>query len=363
MGGEPEKPQNAYLLAMTLPSFNRVSFEDKVVFTRQLATMLESGIHLVQALGIVRQQVRNQHFIVVLNRIEAGLQEGVSLSSNLAKFPDIFDRVYLNVVRSGEASGQLDNVLKELANKLERESDFRSKIRNALIYPTFILVVMIGVAILATVKIIPQLEAVFTESAIPLPISTKLIIAISDLIIHRWPLMILILVGIVVVVQYFFRSSQGQLFIDHLQVFDPTGLSQKVLMARFARTLGMLLTAGVPIVEALNVVGDVMSNRYYEEALKTVALDLERGIPMSAPLSKDKLFPAYIAQMVLIGEQTGKIDQVLMGIAEHYEELTDSAFKTITTIFEPAVIVLIGISVGVLVFSIIVPIYQITQAQ
>lgn len=348
---------------MTLPSFNRISFQDKVVFTRQLATMLESGIHLTQALGIVRQQVRNQYFISVINRIETGLQEGVSLSNNLAKFPNIFDRVYLNVVRAGEASGQLDKVLKELANQLEQEGEFKNKIRNALIYPTFIMVAMIGVAILTTVKIIPQLEQVFTESAVELPVSTKVVIFISNLIIHRWFLIILVLIGIIVFVQYFLRSSQGQLLIDHLQVIDPTGLSQKVLMARFTRTLGMLLTAGVPIVEALHIVADVMSNRYYAQALNTVALDLERGIPMSSPLSKDTIFPAYIAQMVLIGEQTGKIDQVLMGIAKHYEELTDTAFKTITTIFEPVVIVLIGIGVGVLVFSIIVPIYQITQAQ
>lgn len=348
---------------MTLSLLNRVGFEDRVTFTRQLATMLDSGIHLVQALGIVRQQIKSPYFSSVISRVEQGLQEGVSLSNNLAKFPNVFNRVYLNVVRSGEASGQLDKVLKELALQLEQEASFRSKIRNAMIYPLFIIAAMIGVAILTAVRIIPQLEQVFRESNIEIPWTTQLIISTANLLINQWLIIIIMLGVLLLLARLFLRSVQGQLMLNRLQLSDPSGLSQKVLMARFTRTLGMLLSAGVPIVEALQIVAEVMGNQYYRQSLQKVAIELERGIPMSVPLAKEKLYPPYVAQMMLIGEQTGKLDQVLAGMARHFEEQTDNSLKTITTLFEPVVIVLIGIAVGFMVFSIIVPIYQVTQAQ
>lgn len=350
------------MYSMILP-FNKVSNQDKVIFTRQLATMLDSGIHLVQALSIVRQQIKNKRFVAVIAAIEKGLEEGVSLSENLAKFPDVFNRVYLNVVRSGEASGQLDKVLRELATQLEQETSFRAKIRNAMIYPVFIIVAMIGVAILTAVRIIPQLEQVFLESNVEIPGTTKFIIAVANLFITRWPIIIVLVLGGIALARMFFRSLQGQLFLNRLQLSDPSGLSEKVLMARFTRTLGMLLGAGVPIVEALRIVAEVMGNQYYKVSLTKIAGELERGIPMSVPLAKDKLYPPYIAQMILIGEQTGKLDQVLQGIAKHFEELTDNNLKTITALFEPLIIVLIGIAVGFMVFSIIMPIYQVAQAQ
>lgn len=350
-------------MTLSVPFLQQVSFQDRVTFTRQLATMLDSGIHLVQALSIVRQQVRNAYFASVIERIEQGLQEGVSLSNNLSKFPGIFNRVYLNVVRSGEASGQLDKVLKELATQLEQEGSFRSKIRNAMIYPAFIVAAMIGVAILTAVRIIPQLEQVFAESNVEIPWTTQLIISSANLLINQWPIIIIMLGVLVFLARLFLRSLQGQLLINRFQLSDPSRLSQKVLMARFTRTLGMLLSAGVPIVEALQIVAEVMGNHYYKQSLQNIAVELERGIPMSVPLSREKLYPAYVAQMILIGEQTGKLDQVLQGMARHFEEQTDNSLKTMTTLFEPVVIVLIGIAVGFMVFSIIVPIYQVTQAQ
>jgi len=350
-------------MTVTIPFLKPVSTQDKVLFTRQMATMLDSGLHLTQALKIVRSQVRNAKFASVIEQIEQGLQEGVSLSGNLAKFPQVFNRVYLNVVRSGEASGQLDKVLNELATQLEQEVSFTSRIRNAMIYPVFIILAMIGVAILTAVRIIPQLEQVFIESNVEIPWTTKLVIASANFLIERWPFIIAVIIVLLVLVRFFLGSYQGQLLTNRLALSDPTGLAQKVLMARFTRTLGMLLGAGVPIVEALRIVAEVMGNEYHKQSLLKIAQELERGIPMSVPLARDKLFPPYIAQMVLVGEQTGKLDQVLTAMAKHFEELTENSLKTITTLFEPVVIVLIGIAVGFLVFSIIVPIYQVTQAQ
>lgn len=350
-------------MTLAVPFLNRVSIQDKAVFTKQLATMLDSGIHLVQSLGIVRSQVRNQYFASVIRDIESGLQEGVSLSNNLAKFPNIFDRVYLNVVRSGEASGQLDKVLRELATQLEQEEQFRAKIRNAMIYPLFIVAAMTGVAILTAVRIIPQLEQVFRESNVAIPWTTQLVISSANLLITRWPVLIILLAVLAGLARSFLRSVQGQLLLNRIQLSDPTGLSEKVLMARFSRTMGMLLEAGVPIVEALQIVAEVMGNIYYKQSLQRIARELERGIPMSVPLSKEKIYPSYLTQMVLIGEQTGKLDQVLIGMAKHFEELADNSLKSLTTLFEPVIIVLIGIGVGFMVFSIIVPIYQLTAAQ
>lgn len=348
---------------LTIPFLNRVSLKEMSFFTRQLSVMLTSGLQLAQSLAMVGNQTRNKYFAQVIDDLHGSLQQGVSLSTAIARYPNIFDRVYVNIVRSGESSGQLDQVLHDLAKQLERQEVFLGRLKGALIYPIFILAAMIVVAILMTVRIIPQLKPIFEEARVELPLATKVILGISDFLIHRWPYLVAAGLVLTVAMRLWLKSDQGELILDRLLVHDPTGLIRKIYLARFTRTLGMLVQAGVPIVDAVNIMSETVGNRVYQQVFKEVATELERGVPMSVPLARNRHIPAFISQMILVGEQTGKLDQVLISLADYLEEETEGGTKTLTALFEPVLIVILGIGVGFMVFAVIIPIYNIAQAQ
>lgn len=348
---------------LSIPFFNRVSLKEKSFFTRQLSVMLNSGLQLAQSLTIIHGQTKNKYFDNVIDHLHTMLERGVNFSTAIARYPNIFDRVYTNIIRSGETSGQLDKVLHDLAKQLEQQDIFRSRLKGALLYPAFILAVMVVVGIIVTVKIIPQLKPIFEEANVELPLATKVIIFISDFIINYWYAIIVAVVLLILIIRWWARSLQGQLIIDRLLIREPTGLILKIYLARFTRTLGMLMQAGVPIVDSVKIVADAIGNTVIQKSLQGVAGELERGVPMSVPLARDRNVPGFVSQMILVGEQTGKLDSVLMGLADYLEEETEGGMKTISTLFEPLLIVILGIGVGFMVFAVIIPIYSIAQAQ
>lgn len=341
--------------------FNRISVREKAFFAEQIGTMLQSGLHLTQAIEVMESQTKKPNFKEILKAVHNDLESGKMFSESLQNFPQVFDRVFVNMTKAGEASGRLDEVLIELSKQLNRQSGFASKIKSAMMYPVFVLVVMVGVAIFATVKIIPSLSSVFQESNVTLPASTKLVIGLSNFIIHFWYLVILIVFGLGGLIYFYLKTDAGRAKLDYLLTKEPSGLARKVYMARFCRTLGSLLKGGIPIIEAVNIVSETLNNIIIERSVKNIARELERGVPISQPIGRDPNFPPFLVQMVIVGEQTGRLDQVLLSLADYFETDADGSIKNLTALFEPVIIVIIAVGVGFLVFSIIMPIYSISQ--
>lgn len=339
----------------------RVSNKDIAMFAKETAVMIRSGLHLTQALTIIQKQVKNRYFKDVIESIESNIKEGNVLSQAMSKYPNVFDKVMINVVRAGEASGNLDKQLLEVGLQMENNLKFMSKIKGAMVYPMFILAAMVGIGILATVKIIPAIQGIITESGAALPVSTKIVLAISNFLIHQWYLVIFIGAAIIIGVWLFFKSPSGSYLKDRWLIMEPTGMAIRLYMVRFARTLGMLISSGVPIVAAIKIVSDVIDNQVFKGSLAKVASELERGIPISATLSQDKNFPEYVAQMLTVAEQTGQLDSVLTNLAQYYEDQANDKIGMVTALFEPLILVVIGIGVAFLVFSILVPIYNATM--
>lgn len=343
--------------------FQYVSVKEKVFLARQLATMISSGLEIDHAFKVLESQARKGYLKSVYRAIIDDLEQGNSLSFAISHYPKVFDPVFVAIIRSGESSGQLDKVLNQLADRLELTHDFNSRVRSALIYPAFIILVMIGIVIAMLIYVIPQLKSVFQESNIALPWTTATIVAISDFTVHYWWVELIVAILLATGAYFFFHSEKGGSLWDRVKINLPIAreLYIEIYMARFCRTMSMLINAGVPIMETIAISADVISNRVYYKSLKDIAGQVERGIPMSVPMQKDKNFPPLVSEMVAVGEQTGKMEMVLTKMGEFYEKETDSLVKGLSGLIEPAIIVIIAFGVGFLVFSIISPIYSIAN--
>ena len=339
----------------------RVSAKDKSFLVRQLATMLSSGLTLDKSLAVIIAQVKNNYLKQVLLIVLNDLEGGIAFSEALKKHPRIFDRVFVNVVISGEAIGKMSEVLLRLADQLEKENGFVSKIKGALYYPGFIIFTMIIMAGVMMVKVIPPLKEVFSEYNSQLPWTTRVLIGASDFMATYWLIFAIVFIGAIAYFMYFIKTNQGKKFIDFVAIHYTLNIGVAVYMARFARTLSMLIQAGTPIIEAIEITGEVMNNSIYQKVLTRVSDQVERGIPISVQLEKSKVFPLIIPQMIAVGEKTGELEHVLENLAVYYEEESDTKIKNLTSLFEPVIIVLIGIAVAFMVFSIIGPIYNIAQ--
>lgn len=343
--------------------YNHVSLKEKVFLARQMATMLGAGLAIDHCFKVMTSATANQYLKSVYNQIITDLEAGTSLSTAMSRWRKVFDPVFIAIIRSGESSGQLDKVLLQLADRLEMTEDFTSKIRSALFYPAFIIVTMIGIIVAMMIYVIPQLKSVFAESNVQLPWTTRTIIAISDFTVSYWWVELIVLILLIIAGFLFFRSNTGGSVWDRVKVRTP--LVQKlyidIYMARFCRTMSMLIAAGLPIMETLAITAQVIQNRIYTNSLKLIASQVERGIPMSVPMRQDQNFPSIVSEMMAVGEQTGKVETVLTKLADFYESETNSIIKGMAGLVEPVIILIIGLGVGFLVYAIIYPIYSIAQ--
>jgi type IV pilus assembly protein PilC len=347
-----------------LPFFNRVGLKEKTLFGRQLSTMIESGLTLAQSLRLLIKQSKKNTFQKILSSVLDDIQDGFSFSSSLAKYPEVFDTVFINVVRSGEATGKLETVLAQLATTMEKEVSVQSKIKGALFYPAFILLAMLGVALVMTTKVIPQLKEVFASSNQALPPQTILLLKMSDFLINDWWLAIILTVGGLIGLRAFLRAPIGVRFFSHyiLKVPIAGAIVEQTNMGRFGRLLGMLLGSGVPLLEALRLVRESFTNMDYKDGVADVAAQVERGVPMSVPISNNSIFPTMVGQMVAVGEQTGKMDEIMTRMAAYYESEVDAKISGFSTLIEPIIILVLGIGVAWLVTAILLPIYQISTS-
>lgn len=347
----------------SLKIFSGVSGRDRAFFARQLATMLASGLPINKAVGILASQAKQDRLATILSAIESDLETGASFSQAAAKHPEMFDRVFISVILAGEQVGRLADVLSQLAGQLERDVSFVSRVRGALAYPLFVVGAMGVVGTIMIITIVPQLEDIFREANAELPWTTSAILTLSRFLQQYWWLALLAIVGLVAFLVTYLRSKAGERILGKVMIHLPQGLGYDIYMARLTRTLGMLVQSGTPIIEALTVTSAVVDNVFYQELLLDAVEQVKRGVPLSVPLGRSPLIPAIVGQMVSVGEQTGRLDQILLNLAEYYEEEAGEKLKQISSLVEPLVIVVVGAGVGFLVYSILVPIYNIAQLQ
>lgn len=340
--------------------FNKVSLRELSLFTRSLSATISAGLPIVKALTVIKDQTDNEFFKGIIKDIIKRLEEGERFSSALSRYPKVFNRVYVASVQAAEASGKFDIVLEDLADTLEKDYKLDSSIKGALAYPLFIVFAMVITATILLIVVVPKIKTVFQESEITLPLATRMLIATGSFFADYWYLVLLILIGLIIWFRYFLKSPQGYIFYSKLLLKVPLikDLFVAVYMTRFTNTLGMLTQAGVPIVNAVKLVSYVVNNSVYSQILKRVAYQLERGVPMSLPLSKSKEFPAIVSQMIAVGEQTGKLEEILASLTKFYEEETNRKVTLASSLLEPILLIIVGAGVGVMVFSIIIPLYQ-----
>ena len=353
-------------LSITLFGGNKVKMNDLVMFTRQLSAMVGAGVPLLRALGSLESHAESPTLKKILTSIMKDVEAGAPLADALEKHPETFNSVYVNMVRAGEAAGILDDVLKRLAAQQEKSSSMRKKIKSAMTYPT----VLMGITIIAffglMIFVIPQIGNIIQDMGGPdaeLPLLTRVMLGISDAIISYWWIVLPLLGAGVYALIRFLKTPRGKRLF-HTFLLKMPGVStliQKVAVARFARTFSALMGAGVAVLEALSVTARSLGNVLYEEAVTDAAEAVKNGKQLSEVIETNELFPAIVAQMLAVGEETGQTDTVLVKVADFYEEEVDVAIDSISSIIEPIMIVFMGSMVGVIAASVLMPIAGMSQ--
>ena len=340
----------------------KVSFNDVVNFTRQLATMVMAGLSIPDSLNILHTQTTNPIFARVLSDIERSIVGGGNFGDALAKYPQHFSPIYISLIRAGEASGMLDRVLQQLADTLESERDFRAKVVGALIYPIIIVVGMIVVVIIMMVVVMPKLTDLYKDFGIELPFTTKLLIAFSNFIIYDWWAVIIIIAGIIYGYSRWKKTELGSHTLDTLVLKIPLfgELQKKTILVEFTRTLAMLLGAGIHILDALKILKGSLNNVLFRNAIDDISKRVEKGFQLADTFASHKEFPPIVSQMLKVGEETGRIDDTLLKLSKYFQTETEQTVKGLTTAMEPIIMVVLGVGIGFIVLSVITPIYNLT---
>lgn len=340
-----------------------VSEKELVIFTRQFATMIDAGLPLVQCLEILAGQGDNKLFNKILKEIKAYVEQGGTFSEALRKHPKVFDDLYVNLVAAGEMGGILDTILNRLAVYIEKRVKLKRQVKSALVYPTAILFVAILVIIVMLTWVIPAFRGMFAEfgGEDQLPGITKFVISVSEGFLDNIIWIILVIGAISTGIGYSYRQPKGKKFWHKLLLTMPIlgPVMRKIAVARFTRTLGTLLSSGVPILDAMNIVARAAGNVIVEEAIKNTADRIREGRTMAEPLMETKVFPSMVVQMIGVGEQTGALDTMLNKIADFYEDEVDVAVASLTSLLEPLMMVFIGGIVGVILIAMYMPIFEI----
>jgi general secretion pathway protein F len=343
--------------------FERVTVADVALVTRQLATLLRSGITLIDALTAIVEQLDNEKFKRIFGAIKTGVNEGSSLADAMAEHPATFDELYISMVRAGEASGALDKVLVRLADFTEAQAKLKSKIMGALLYPLIMLGVGSVIMVVLFVVVIPRITKIFQQVKADLPPQTRLLIFVADVIRNYWWLLVPLVAGSIF---YFFRwkkSKKGRPKWDRFTLRVPVlgPVVRLVAIARFSRTLATLLRSGVPVLTALDITKDVLNNLRLAEVVTEAREAIREGESISTPLRKSKEFPPIVVHMVATGEKSGQLEEMLEHVADNYDFQVDQKVERLTTLIEPIMIVGMGGAVAFIVFSILMPILQLSQ--
>ncbi len=339
---------------------NRIKTKDKVLFSRQLSTLINAGLPLVQSLRNVSGQTQNKNLQVVINQVITDVESGMSFSAALAKHPTVFDEVFVNLVAAGEASGTLDKTLERIANQKEKDAEILSKVRGAMVYPAIVLLVMVGVVIFMVVSVVPAVEEVYAGlPGAQLPFVTRFLVGVANFTIRFWWLEIILVVVIVLATTRWARSLGGKRTIDSLKMRAwPIGrLFMKVYMARFTRVGSTLVASGVPLIQMLEITGRSINNIHIEESISKAAEKVKGGKALSDSLRGDPNFLPLVPDMLHIGEQSGAVEQMMSKTADYYEREVDNEIKAISTTIEPVLMIVMGLIAILIVAAVLLPVY------
>lgn len=342
---------------------NRVTVKDRIVFSRQLATLIGAGLPLAQSMRTIAEQTENKRFRSVVEEILTDIEAGKTLSDSFAKYPDLFDKVFLSLIKAGEASGTLDDALKRIANQQEKDAAMMGKIKGALTYPIIVLVVIFGVMAFMMFTVVPQVEKLYDDLGKELPLLTQIMVSGADFLTHFWWLVIMIVgVGIYFLLQYL-KTEDGIKIKDTLKLNVPLFgvMFRKLYMARFTRTAQTLLNTGVPMLDMLKITSDAVNNTIVGASITRAAEKVKGGKALSESIASEDYILQLVPQMIKIGEQSGKIDEMLGRAAQVYEDELDEQIKAISTAIEPILMVVLAIVAGGMVGAILFPIYSLVN--
>ena len=342
----------------------RVSVIDKMLFTRHLGVMLKAGLPFSRSIAVLSEQTSNAYFIEILQSVQEDIQKGSSLADSLGKYPRVFDNLFVSMIRVGETGGNLEEVLDILYIQLKKEHELSSRIKGAMMYPAVILFAMVVIGTLMMMFVVPSLLNIFKDMEVELPLSTQIIVFISDALQNHG---ISIFLGVIILASSFLKgikTPKGKKYFDYLLLRLPTikGIVAKVNMARFSRTLSSMIASGIPIVEALKIISDTLGNTYYKESVKDACQYVQKGIELSEVISRyDKLYHPLMVHMIEVGEETGTLEETLKQVAEFYEDEIEQVTANMSSIIEPILMLIIGGAVGLFAVSMIQPMYGIME--
>lgn len=341
----------------------KVKLDEVVIFSRQLATMVDSGIPLVQALDILYDQIEKPNFKKIVATMRDDIEIGSSLSDALLKHPETFSALYVNMVKAGESSGALDDILDRLASYLEKANSLQRKVKSSLIYPAVVIVMATLITLVMLLKVIPTFKGIFDMLGGALPLPTRILIGISDSLRSMFLYVAGIFVMMVFIFRRYLRTPGGKAGFDKtvlkLPIFGP--LLKKVAVAKFTRTLATLVKSGVPILVSLEIVGKTAGNTVIEKALEEVRASIKEGENIADPLAKSGTFPPMVVRMIRVGEQTGELEKMLAKIADFYDDQVDAAVSGMTSLIEPLIIAFLGIVIGGIVIAMFLPVFKLTE--
>jgi type IV pilus assembly protein PilC len=345
-----------------MPTFGGgVNAKELAVFTRQFSVMIDAGLPLVQCLEILASQQENKFFQKVLTGTRGQVEGGATLSASMRSSPKVFDALYVNMVEAGETGGILDTILQRLSSYIEKNVRLQRAVKSALVYPVGVLTVAGGVITLLLWKVVPIFATLFAGLGVDLPLPTRIVMALSNFVGSIFGLLLLVAIGAGIFgLKIWYGTPQGRFVLDTIVLKLPVLgiLMRKIAVARFTRTLGTLISSGVPILEGLDITAKTAGNAVVEKALQQVRRSLEEGKSLTEPLRESEVFPGMVTQMIAVGEQTGAMDAMLQKIADFYEEEVDAAVKDLLTALEPIMIVFLGVIVGGVVISMYLPLFS-----
>jgi type IV pilus assembly protein PilC len=344
-----------------MPFSGRVKLKDLAVFSRQFATMINSGLSLLRSLTILGEQTGNKRLAEVLTQVRAEVEKGSSLSAALAKHPKIFNRLYVSMVRAGEIGGFLDQVLVKVAETFEKEVELRGKIRSAMTYPVVVFAMVLLIVAAMLIFIVPTFESLYESLGGTLPLPTRMLIGASQGIRRYFLVVVLVLVAVAFAYKRWRATPAGRYRLDQfklkVKVFGP--LFHKTALSRFSRTLATLIRSGVPILQALEIVAETVNNGVISRAVRDVQVSVREGESLATPLSKHPSFPAMVVQMMAVGEETGALDTMLSKVADFYDQEVEAAVASLTSMIEPLLIAVMGAAVGGMVIALYLPLFNI----
>ncbi len=349
--------------ARSIMPFKGVNISELAVTTRQFSTLISAGLPLEASLTALSEQTEDKRLGQVLTQVKDRVSEGSSLANALGEHQNIFSDLYINIVRAGEASGTLDIVLLRLADFLEKQAALTSRVRGALIYPIFMFIIGGGVLFFTMTYVIPRIGKIFEESDSALPMMTVILIKISGFLGNNMLFMLIFMAVIILASLRFYKTERGKMFFDRLSLKIPVfgKITTMVVISRFTRTLGTLLSSGIPLLDALKIGEAVMGNEVYSKTLEEVRTNVREGASLAQPLRDSGVFPPLVSRMIAVGEQTGEMEEMLVKVADIYDQQVDTMVSTLTSLLEPVMIVIIGAIMGFIVFAVLLPIFNLTS--